>query len=235
MSIGVCIEWLRGPVFWAALVFMFLGLGRHVAISVWGIVRAYRRASDKNFPVGQLVRSTLRWLLPTGHLRDRPLYGLTTAALHASVIVVPVFLAGHIALWQAGLGISWPALPTAMATALTVVAVVAALAIVVQRLASPESRALSRFQDFAIPLFLAVPFASGFAVMHPQWNPVSYQSALLIHLLSADLLLFLIPLTKLSHMVLLPTTQVVSELAWHFPAGAGARVGQALGKVDEPI
>jgi nitrate reductase gamma subunit len=235
MSIDVWIEWLRGPVFWAALAFMFLGLGRHLAITVWAILRAYRRAADKKIPVRQVLRATLTWTLPFDRLGNRLLYGLSTLAFHVSVILVPVFLAGHIALWQSGLGLSWPAIPNTLATTLTVVAIVAAVAIVVQRLASPESRALSRVQDFVMPLLVAVPFVFGFLVMHPSWNPLSYEIALLAHVLSADLLLFLVPLTKLSHMVLLPTTQLVSELAWHFPADAGARVGQTLGKANEPI
>jgi len=235
MSVEAWIDTLRGPVFWAALTFMLLGLARHVVITVWSIVRSYRRAADKDMPVLQLMRATLRWMIPIDRLHDRWLYSITTVALHAAVLLVPIFLAGHIALWQSGLGISWPALPNALATTLTIVGIVAAVAVVIQRLASAQSRALSRAQDLLIPLLVATPFASGFFVMHPLWNPFSYQAALLVHVLSADVLLFLIPLTKLSHMVLLPATQLVSELAWHFPADAGRRVGQTLGKADEPI
>jgi hypothetical protein len=36
-------------------------------------------------------------------------------------------------------------------------------------------------------------------------------------------------------MILLPFTQFVSELAWHFPLDAGSRVGVTLGKENEPI
>ena len=43
------------------------------------------------------------------------------------------------------------------------------------------------------------------------------------------------PLTKLSHMILMPFTQLVSELAWHFPPDAGTRVAVTLGKENEPI
>ena len=38
------------------------------------------------------------------------------------------------------------------------------------------------------------------------------------------LLIFLVPLTKLSHMILMPFTQLVSELAWHWPPKAGSQV-----------
>lgn len=235
MTIDAWLEWLRGPGFQAALAFMVLGLVRHVGITAWGMIRAYRRAGDKTMPVRQVLEATAKWLFPLARLGDRITYSLTTLLFHVAVIVVPIFLAGHIALWQRGLGISWPAIPNAWATALTLVAIAAALAIVLQRAASPESRALSRFQDFVMPLVVAVPFASGFLVMHPAYNPYPHQVMLLAHVASADLLLALIPLTKLSHMVLLPATQAVSELAWHFPPAAGARVGKALGKANESI
>jgi nitrate reductase gamma subunit len=226
---------LRGPVFWAGLTFLVLGLGRHVAITVWGIVRTYHRAGDRNIPVRQVLWATLKWLIPFDKLGNRLLFGLSTLAFHISVILVPIFLAGHIDLWRKGIGLSWPAMPNTLATTLTVVAIVAATAIVIQRIVSRESRALSRFQDFVMPLVIAVPFASGLLVMHPAWNPFSYDLAMLIHVASGDLLFFLIPLTKLSHMVLLPGTQIISELAWHFPPDAGSRVGAAIGKANEPV
>jgi hypothetical protein len=235
MSIEVWIQWLRGPVFWAALAFLILGLGRHVAISVWAIVSAYHRAGDKSIPVRQVLVATLKWLFPLDRLGNRMVYGVSTLAFHVSVILVPIFLAGHIALWQRGLGISWPAIPNRLATTLTIVAIVAAIAIVIQRIASRQSRALSRFQDFVMPLVVALPFASGLLVMHPTWSLVPYDVALLVHVASANLVMFLIPLTKLSHMVLLPGTQVISELAWHFPPNAGEQVGVALGKANEPV
>jgi len=229
------LQWLRGPVFWTALTFMVLGLLRHLALTVWGIARAARRAGDKSFPYRAVAVATLRWLLPTGHLRNRLLYSITSLVFHVAVILVPIFLAGHIALWRRGLGVSWPPLPNWMATALTISAFATAVALVVQRASARDTRALSRFRDYALPLLVAAPFASGFLVMHPAWNPLSRDAALLVHVLSADVLLFLVPITKLNHMVLLPSTQVVSELAWHFPPDAGQRVAVALGKVNEPI
>lgn len=217
------------------MAFLILGFGRHVAITVWGIVRTYHRAGDRKIPVGQVLLDTLKWLIPFDKLGNRLLFGLSTLVFHISVILVPLFLAGHIELWRKGIGLTWPAIPNPIATTLTLVAIVAAVAIVIQRIASRESRALSRFQDFIMPLVIAVPFASGFLVMHPAWNPFSHDLAMLVHVASGDLLFFLIPLTKLSHMVLLPGTQIISELAWHFPPDAGSRVGAALGKANEPV
>jgi nitrate reductase gamma subunit len=230
--------WLRlamGPLFWTALAFMIIGLLRHLVISVWEGARVYRKAGDRDIPVGQVLGNTLKWLIPVDRLKNRWLYSFTTFLFHVGVILVPLFLAGHIALWEEALGVSWPALSDSLATLLTLAVMATVLAIIVQRLWARDSRPLGRFQDYALPLLIAVPFATGFLVMHPAWNPFSRGPTLLLHVLSADLLIFLVPLTKLSHMILLPFTQLIGELAWHFPPDAGSRVAVTLGKENEPI
>jgi nitrate reductase gamma subunit len=229
------IEWARGPLFWAALTFMVLGLLRHALISLWEIARAFRRAGDRDIPYRQVARTTINWLVPVKSMGDRVILSLTSIVFHISILLVPIFLAGHIALWRRGTGLSWPALPNAVADVLTYIAIITAVLLVMQRTLARASRSLSRFQDYAIPLVIAVPFVSGLFVMHPEWSPVPFATAMLVHALSADLVLILVPLTKISHCVLLPLTQVVSELAWHFPPEAGSRVGAALGKEGEPI
>ena len=230
--------WLRlamGPLFWTAFIFMIFGLLRQAGLAIFEGARAYHRAGDKYIPVRQVLGNTLKWLFPVGRLQNRWLYSLTTLLLHVGVILVPLLLAGHIALWKEALGISWPALPNNVATTLTLVVLVAVLAVLIQRLGARDSRVLGRFQDYALPLLIALPFATGFLVMHPAWNPFSRDPTLLVHVLSADLLIFLVPMSKLSHMILLPFTQLISELAWHFPPDAGSRVALTLGKENEPI
>ncbi|MFC1601326.1 hypothetical protein ACFL34_03160 [Candidatus Sumerlaeota bacterium] len=229
------LAWAKGPAFWFAFTFMVLGLARHVGLTVWAVGRALWRAGDKSLPCRQIAAATLKWLLPFGKVRARTLYSATTLAFHVAIIVVPVLLAAHIELWRRGVGLGWPAIPNRLADALTLVAIVTALALVVERLAARDSRRLSRFQDYAIPLVIALPFISGFLAMHPTLNPFSYQATMFIHVMSGNLVFILIPLTKLSHAVLLPTTQLVSEVAWHFPPDAGSKVALALGKENESI
>lgn len=231
----VWLQWARGPFFWTALAFMFLGLIRQLCLTVLEAVRAYRRAGDKDIPLRRVVRETLQWLVPLRRLANRWPYSLTTFVFHLAVILVPLFLAGHIELWRRGTGLSWPALPNDVATWLALAGMTAGLAAVAQRALLRDSRAINRFQDYALPLFITLVLASGFVVMHPAWNPLSRDAALLVHVLGGDLLLLLVPLTKLSHMVLLPLTQLVTELSWHFPPDAGSRVAVALGKEHEPV
>ncbi len=229
------LDWARGPLFWATFAFMILGLDRLVTLCVWDMVRVYRRAGDKVIPFRAVFRQTFQWLFPAGQLKNRPVLGITSLVFHVALVMVPIFLAGHVVLWKRGLGISWPALPNGLADGLTFVAVGTALLLVAQRALARDTRRLSRFQDYFLPLFLAVPFASGYLVMHPVANPFPYESTLLVHVLSAEAVFVLIPLTKLSHCALLPGAQLASELAWHWPPDAGRRVAAALGKENEPV
>ena len=58
---------------------------------------------------------------------------------------------------------------------------------------------------------------------------------MLIHVMSANLIFVLIPLTKLSHIVLMPAAQVVADVAWRFTPDAGRKIALALGKENEPV
>jgi len=221
--------------FWTALGFMILGLMRHLIITISDTVRAVRRAGDKHIPYREAAAATLKWLMPISKARNRWWFSLTTLMFHVSIILVPIFLVGHIALWKRGTGLSWPAIPNAVADVLTILVIVSAAALVVQRAGARASRCLSRFRDYAILVFVMAPFVSGFLTMHPRWNPFPYEAALLAHVISANVLLMLVPITKICHCVLLPVTQLISTVGWYFPPDAGSKVAAALKKEGKAI
>ena len=229
------LDWARGPLFVFAIAFMALGLIRHVLVTLYEIVRTIRRAGDKNLPVKQLVSATLNWMLPVKKVRHDPLFSATSMLFHVGVIVVPLFLGGHLVLLAAGVGVSWPNIPNILADILTITTVVTALALIAQRVLARATRALSGPAEYLLPVLVALPFASGFMVMHPGWNPFSYEFTLLIHVMSGNFLMILVPITRLRHAALLPGTQLISELGWRFPADSGSKVEIALGKQGEAI
>jgi len=229
------IEWARGPVFLFSFTFMVLGLLRHVVLTCWEIRRAIRRAGDKTFAYRTIACETMKWLFPISKVKNRFFISLTSVLFHIAIIIVPIFLSGHIVLWARNTGISWPAIPNRVADGLTLLALGTACILMIQRAASKATRVLSRLQDYVLPLVVAFPFASGFLVMHPTINPFSYEITLFVHVMSANLVFILIPITKLSHIVLLPSIQLVSEVAWHWPPDAGSKLAVTLGKENEPI
>ena len=118
---------------------------------------------------------------------------------------------------------------------LTLLAIVTALILFLKRVSTRDTRMLSRLQDYILPLLIMIPFASGYLAMHPTTNPFDYNATMFVHVMSGNVILVLMPFSKLSHAVLFPTTQLVSEMAWHLAPGAGENVVLSLGKENEPI
>lgn len=229
------IDWARGPVFLFCLAFCILGLLRLLVLFGWSTIRTWWRAGDPSLPVKRVFRLTVRYLFPVAGLSRRPLFSLTSMVFHITALPVPLFLAGHIVLWHRSLGLTWPALPEAWADGLTLIALTAGLFLVVLRATAPVTRAISRPSDYLVPFAVVLPFASGFLVSHAALNPFPYPWVFLVHILSGDFLLLVIPLSKLSHVALFPQARLVSELGWHWPPGAGRRVAAALGKEETPL
>ena len=62
---------------------------------------------------------------------------------------------------------------------------------------------------------------SGYLAAHPGVNPFPWNAMMLTHLLSAELLLVLMPFTKLAHVVLFFFDRI-SAVHWQLRPGAGA-------------
>lgn len=229
------LDWAMGPVFRFSLAFLVLGLIRHAILTVYEIHRAVRRAGDPVFPWKKLFVETVKWLFPVQKIGNRLYSSLTSLPYHVGVILVPLFLAGHVALIKESTGLAWPTIPRLLADILTIVVLICTVALILERAMAKDSRSLTRFSDYAILVVVALPFVTGYLAMHPAINPFRFEPTMFAHVMSANLLFILIPITKLSHMVLLPTAQVISEVAWHFTPDGGAKVAMALGKENDRV
>ncbi len=230
------LEFARGPLFRFSFALLVLGLIRILILTGWALGKTYVRAGDKNIPFKAVLRDTLHWLIPFRiGLRNRPVFSIISIIFHIGLILVPIFLFAHIRLWYENAGLWWPALPRLVADVLTVTTIVAAILLFAARVGSSSSRHISGGQEFMWPLLLAVPFVSGFLCAHPSLNPISYQVMMLVHLLSGNLILMLIPFTKIAHCILVPFSQLVSEMGWRFPKHSARNVEITLGKQGQPL
>jgi nitrate reductase gamma subunit len=229
------LDFARGPAFRFALAIMVLGLLRHFALALLSVRAILKRAGDKTLPGRQIRSATLSWLFPVKRLGHHALFSIASVLFHVGAIVAPLFLAAHVTLVGASTGIAWPALNPLAADILTLLAIGGLLVLLVVRVAKRAARELSQRSDYGALFLVFVPFATGFLAAHPALNPFPFTAVLLLHFLSADLLLAAFPLTKLVHVVLLPTTQLVSEAAWRFDPDAGEKVAKALGKENQRI
>jgi nitrate reductase gamma subunit len=229
------IDLARGPLFRLSLAVCVLGLLYHVGVAAYSLRRAWQRAGDRLLPLPAIGRATLDWVAPRRLLKARPLYSIASFAFHVGVIVVPLFLAGHVILWQQDLPLRWPRLPSVLADILTLVALSALSAILLARVLTKESRSLTRPQDAAVLVLLGAVLLAGFLAAHPSIAPFDARALLLVHVLLGDLVLVLTPLTKIVHCILFPVMQLAGEIGWHFPAESGRHVAVALGKEGERI
>jgi len=232
------LEWARGPVFRACFAILLLGLLRAVVLDIASVVTLVYRSkkNGREIPWRPILTATWEWMLPYNKgLESRPLFSVTSILFHFAAILTPIFLGAHVLLWQRGLGVGWPSINNGLADFLTWLAIAAGLALFIQRLAHAPSRSISRAQDYILPVLLLVPFISGYLAMHPHSNPFDYDGTMFVHVMSANLIFLVAPFSKLSHMVLFPSTQAISALGWNLSPGSGQRVAIMLGKEDEPI
>jgi nitrate reductase gamma subunit len=229
------IDFGRGPMFRLAFSLMVLGLLRIFLLTLWELRQAYRQNADKIVPWKEIGRMTAGWLFPVARLwKRRPLYSVLSFLFHAGLLVVPLFLASHLLLWKQGLGFAWPAIPQPLADWLTLLVIATGPALFLSRLLDPGARVLSRRQDYLWPLLLALPFATGYICTHGAIGPEGYRWMMLGHVYSANLIMALMPFTKIAHCVLAPLSQLVTAISWKFPEGAGDRVAATLGHSDRP-
>ena len=231
------IEFGRGPLFRIAFSLMLLGLLRAVALTAIGIAEAYRRSPDKIVNWREVRRQTFAWLFPVNATLARS--GQSTARyhflFHVGILLVPPFLFAHVLLWKRSAGFAWFAIPQALANYLTVLVNCSRHGFVSRPcagLGSAQDEPACRISPGrCFWWFLSSPASCARML---AIGPKTYQSLMLLHVYSANLIMLLIPFTKIAHCVLAPLSQIVTAIAWKFPAGAGDRVAATLGYADRP-
>lgn len=193
-------EFLTGPALWATFIIFSGGLSVRVAFLI-GLSRERDRVVYNHASFRWGLKSILYWLLPWGSasMRQQPLFTLVFFVFHIGLIGVPLFLAAHNMLWDEAFGVSLWSMSHRSADVLTILFLLAALFLLLRRLLRPEVRILTEPKDYALLLLTALPFITGFLAYH-QWGP--YQTLLLLHVLFSEILLIVIPFSKLGHLIL---------------------------------
>jgi len=197
-------EFVTGPLAWLAFSIFFVGL---IARTVW-YVRGLDWRLDRvtygvntRYGVKGAARSIFFWILPFGSRswRDKPLFTLVSFCFHLGLVIVPLCLLAHNMILKEKWGITFWTLSETTADILTIVVMVAALFLILRRIALPEVRILTTFYDYFLMAIAVMPFITGYIAYHQVSD---YPFWLIAHIISGEVMLIAIPLTKLSHMVL---------------------------------
>jgi nitrate reductase gamma subunit len=147
-----------------------------------------------------------RWLLPLNKdVAKNPVFTILGYVFHICLVIVPIWLSGHITLWEESrFEWSWTPLPDALADWMTLIFLGIALFFLLRRIFSANIRLISTFSDYLLLVVAALPFLSGYFVTHGTLDHVAFlgDNMQLIHMLTGELMLILIPFTKLSHFIL---------------------------------
>lgn len=221
------IEFAKGPLFALTFLIMLLGLVRLVLIQVYSLATGKGRRL-RQAPWRKIIHEAITWIVPVRHLiPGTKFFSSVSYLFHIGVLLVPLFLADHIALWNGFLGTNLPSIGCGLADVLTLFTTASIIVLLCFRIFSARLRSMSRRSDYVLLIVILLPFASGYIAMHPSYNPFPWDVVMLVHLLSAELLFVLIPFTKLAHIVLFFFDRI-SGLHWQLRPGSGDKVAEVL-------
>ncbi len=197
-------EFVTGPLAWLSFGIFFIGLIYRLVWYIRGLNWQMDRVTygvHTAFGIKGALRSIFFWLIPFGthSWRYYPGFTILVFVFHIGVLITPVFLMGHNVLLLERWGFSLPTLPEALADVMTLGVIVAAVFIVMRRIALPEVRIITKPYDFLVLAIAVAPFVTGFIAYHQLG---SYDFWIVAHVLAGEVLLVAIPFTKLSHFLL---------------------------------
>lgn len=192
-------DWAVGPLAWLAFGVFLVG-------SVYRLWSMYILAKKKDGPFWAFMswkyalRSLAHWIVPTGAIgwRENPLVTVTTFVFHISLLVAPIFLMGHVVLFDAFRGWSWPTLPDGLADIMAMAVVVCCLIFAWRRIALPEVRFVTSAQDWLVLALVFFTFLTGVLAYHQVGGSLLVTT---LHILCGEAMLAAIPFTRLSHML----------------------------------
>ncbi|MCP3875569.1 MAG: respiratory nitrate reductase subunit gamma [Desulfobacteraceae bacterium] len=194
-------EFVRGPL--AMISFAILILG-----TCFRLVSFYLKGTNPKMlnPKENLAngfKGIMFGLIPfaTRSMRGKPLSTIIIFFFHISVLLVPIFFMAHIVSWFESYGVLWRGISNGLADIMTLFVLFACIFFFVRRLVVPEIKMVSQTSDFILLILIFASFLTGFLAFH-QMGP--YRPFIILHLLSSEILIAMIPFSRLWHMIIYP-------------------------------
>lgn len=191
------LTWVRGPGLDIALAIFVLGV-------IWRLIEIYSLGRKKDLSAPRHAPGASGWhtvfrrsIPPEGFVKRSPVTYIGGYVFHIGLAVIVFLFAPHIKLVEGLTGLSWPGLPSQVVDLVTVVTLVAMVAVLVDRLKHPVKRYLSTPEDWFTWAVTFLPVLTGWLAVQHLLFP--YTTMLALHILSVEVLLAVLPFTKLFH------------------------------------
>lgn len=221
-------QFITGPLLWLSFSIFFIGLIVRIVRYIRGLNWQMDRVTytvNVSYGIKGAFRSIFFWLFPFGTRSWRTKPGMTVLffSLHIGLIFTPVFLLAHNIILKERWGFSLPTISGTLADILTIAVFVSILFLVLRRIALPEVRILTTAYDYILLAITLAPFITGF--LAAQHVP-GYSFWLITHIISGEIMLIVIPFTKLSHIVLFFLSR--AQLGMDYGIKRGGMKGKGL-------
>ena len=195
----------EGPLLWIAFLVFIIGTVIRMAQFIF-VARTKDKPLYNYFSVKYILSTLARWLLPLNvTVKKNPVFIICVYLFHICLIVVPIWLAGHVSLWEESrFGWSWSSIPDKWADWMTLLLLAIAIFFILRRALLPDLRLLTTAGDYLLIVVTVLPFLTGYFLTHGTVDSIKFlgDNMRLFHVLSAEFMLILIPFTRLSHSVL---------------------------------
>lgn len=221
-------QFVTGPLAWIAFIIFFVGCLYRLVWYIRGLNWQLDRVSYRyhvSYGIKGALRSIFYWLVPYGthSWRAKPGFTVLFFVFHIGLVFTPLFLQAHNVVLKQRFGISLWSMSDKTADILTVAMLLAALCIILRRIALPEVRIITTVKDYLALAIVVAPFITGFLAMH---HVSEYQFWLIAHIICGEIMLVAIPFTKLSHFVLFFASR--AQLGMDYGIKRGGMKGKGL-------
>ena len=191
------LNWARGPGFQIASIIFALGITLRLGEIVM-LGRKANLAEAKGSAMSSGLRTVFSRTVPDAATFKRSAFTVTAGYIfHLGLFIVIFLFAPHILFFKDLLHVSWPALPSPVIDATSVITIITLVIVLIHRLRDPVKRFLSNYDDYLGWFVTILPLITGYIAFHRVG--MSAPSLIAIHLLSVQLLMVVFPFTKLMH------------------------------------
>jgi len=192
------LAWVRGPGLDLAVGLFLLGMAWRL-FEIYSLGRKQDLAAPRHAAGASGLHTVFRRSMPPpGMLKRSPVSYLGGYIFHIGLVVVVFGFAPHILLIRNLTGLSWPGLPSQFVDLAAVVTMAAMVVVLVDRINKPVKRFLSTFEDWFTWMVTFLPVLTGWMAVQHLLLP--YTTMLALHILSVEVLLVVLPFTKLLHV-----------------------------------
>jgi nitrate reductase gamma subunit len=191
-------NFVRGPLVWIAFL-IFVG-GSIYQVRNLILLAKKEKVVYPYISLKLTLRSILHWLVPFASVnwRRHPVITTMTFILHIGLVILPIFVLGHIVLIRESWGISWWNISEGLGDALTILVIAACIFFFLRRIFAPEVKFVTFSSDYLILAVTFLPFISGFLAYHQLL--LSRETMVILHMIFGSAMLIAVPFTRIIHM-----------------------------------